>query len=157
MNALSIRAAIADDLPTLSVFRHEKLVLLAQQDRRFTLEADAPKTWQHAASSWIGDQACIFLVVTAETSLVGYVIGWVQPAPPGISPHHWGMITDLALDAHGYHAGAARALVEAARAEFAKRDVTQMLVQVPHRGVVEQAFWAAYGATHWMEWLWIKS
>lgn len=157
MNDLSTRAANRSDLPSLSALWHEKAVLLAQQDRRFQLEGGARAAWEQAAGEWLENPACLLLILASGVRVVGYVIGWVQAAPPGITIRELGMITDLAVDVHEYHAGGARILVDAARRGFEARGVQQIVVSVPRRSVIEQAFWRAYGAAQWMEWLWIKS
>lgn len=148
---LTIRAATETDLPVLAQFWQEKVVL--QADTRYTGAADR---WVTAARSWLLDSRCAILAAEEDGQCVGYVVGWIQPMP-GLPGDALGLITDLALDAHRYHAGVGRALVEALRDWFAERGISGVAAWSSRRSAVEQAFWRSLGALEWMECLWIKS
>jgi GNAT superfamily N-acetyltransferase len=150
---LTVRAARAPDLPTLAHLWHEKMVLHA--DRRTAPAANARDAWVAAAQGWLADERCGFFAAEHDDAVIGYIVGWLQPMA-GVSPAQIGLITDLALDAHGYHGGAGRALVGALRDWFEARGASQMAVWTPHLDAVSQAFWRSLGAAEWMDVLWIK-
>ncbi|NDJ60336.1 MAG: GNAT family N-acetyltransferase [Chloroflexi bacterium] len=154
---LTIRTATPADLPELVELWHEQRLLRAQSDRRFQPTPNARAEWSAQAQSWIADANCGWFVAEHAHRPVGHIIGWLQPAPPGVSTASFGAITDIAIDLHGYHGGVGRGLVDALRAWFAEHKVQQVIVWVPRRQAVEQAFWRSLGATAWMDILWIKS
>ena len=109
-----------------------------------------------AAAEWLGDARCGFFSAENEGGLVGYIAGWLLPMP-GVTPGQIGLVTEIALDAHGYHGGAGRELVGALRRWFEGKGAGQMAVASPHYDAVAQAFWRSLGAVEWMDVLWIKS
>jgi hypothetical protein len=157
MTALSTRPALLADLPLLSQLWYEKAVLVQQQERRFQLDADARTQWEHVAADWLCDDDSLLLVVAADDGVCGYLLACIRPGLPGMQPQQLGFITEIALDAHRYHGGAARELVEAAFCWFDSRAVRQVAAFVMRSSVIDQAFWRAYGGGKWMECLWIRS
>ncbi len=155
--AIICRRAQADDLSMLSGIWHEKLTILAGADKRYMPTSDAGARWLEAAMLWLSDETCAMFVACADDRPIGYALGAVQSAPPGLSYPLMGAITQMAIDPHGYYGGAARMLVEAIRNWFGERDVKRVVVYVPHRSPAEQAFWRAYGTSEWMDILWLKS
>ncbi|HVU14080.1 MAG TPA: GNAT family N-acetyltransferase, partial [Phototrophicaceae bacterium] len=111
--------------------------------------------WIESARSWLADARCGFFAAEREDSVIGYIVGWLQPRP-GIMPEQIGLINEMAIDAHGYYGGVGRTLVEALRGWFAERGVAQTVVWVPHYDAVAQAFWRSLGAAEWVDVLWIK-
>lgn len=152
-----IRAVNAPDLPALVELWLEKSILFAQADRRVKVSADARVRWLAQAEIWLQDERCGFFAAERDEKIIGYIIGWQQPAPPLFDAPYIGAVTDMAIDAHGYHPGAGRALVSSLKNWFEGRDVRQMLVYAPRRYAAEQAFWRSLGATEWMDVLWLKS
>ena len=55
-------------------------------------------------------RAAALFAAERDGELIGYIVGWLQPMP-GLVPEQIGLITEIALDAHGYHGGVGRALV----------------------------------------------
>lgn len=149
-----IRAATVIDLPALASLWYEKSVL--QADRRLLIAPDALETWTRAATAWLDDPRCGIFVAEGDGGVIGYIVGWAQPLP-GMTPGSIGLITELALDAHGYHGGVGRALVDALKAWFAGQGIEQLAVWTPRFDAVGQAFWRSLGATEWVDVLWMKS
>lgn len=146
------RPAIPADIPVLVEFWHERALL--QQTR---LAADARARWMEAARKWLeSSDAAILVGLDGEGQPVGYIACQIQPSAPGTLPEYQGFISEIAMDAHHYHQGVGRLLVDAARAWFRSREIDHFLVLVPQRSAVEQAFWRGLGAVKWMEILWIK-
>ncbi|MEP7291782.1 MAG: GNAT family N-acetyltransferase [Chloroflexota bacterium] len=150
---LTIRATTATDLPALAHLWHEKLLLQAQA--RTKPAPDARERWASAALGWLGETRCGFFSAERDGEIVGYIVGWLQPMA-GVMPEQIGLISEIAIDAHGYHGGAGRELVSALRQWCASQGVTQMVVWTPHYDAVAQAFWRSLGAAEWMDVLWIK-
>lgn len=148
---LTVRVALATDIPALADLWLEKMIL--QADPRAT---PSPERWSDAAIGWLDDERCVVLAAERDGQLVGCIVGWIQPLP-GYPSDQLGMITELAIDAHRYQQGVGRALVDALRAWFDERGVTAMAVLSSRRLAVDQAFWRSVGAVDWMELLWIKS
>jgi hypothetical protein len=157
MTELIIRPAQDTDIAAMSALWYEQLLIRAQQDRRWEAQTDIKTVWQGQVADWLRDERCVVLVGLAGVQMAGFIVGWVQPAPPGIGSAWMGIITELVLDAHRYQGGAARALVTALRARFEGREDIQWMAYAPHRDVVAQAFWRSYGAVDWMDRLWITS
>lgn len=151
---LTIRTATETDLPALAHLWHEKMLLQAHP--RTTLTPNARSEWVNAATRWLVDARCGFFAAERDGELIAYMVGWLQPLP-GQSPQQLGWVTELAIDAHGYHGGAGRKLVDALKDWFSSNGASQIVVQTPHYDAVSQAFWRSLGAAEWMDILWIKS
>jgi hypothetical protein len=112
--------------------------------------------WAAAAQTWLDDARCGFFAAERDDgTLIAYIVGWLQPMA-GLTPSSVGLITDIAIDAHGYHGGVGRRLVDTLRGWFAERDVQQMVVWASRYDAVAQAFWRSLGAADWVDVLWIK-
>jgi hypothetical protein len=147
------RLASPADIPFLAEMWYERALL--QQQR---VASDARARWSAAALSWLGEaDTAMFVAEGDHGTLEGYIVGRIQPAPPGLLPEQQGLVTEMAIDAHAYHGGTARALVDALRSWFVNRRVEQFLVMVSQRAPVEQAFWRGLGGQKRMDVLWIKS
>jgi ribosomal protein S18 acetylase RimI-like enzyme len=147
----TIRAALRTDFPALAALWQEKLVL--QADPRLT---PSPERWTAGASAWLDDPRCALFVAEDDGRAIGYIAGWIQPFA-GVTGDALGVITEIAIDTHGYHAGTGRALLDALRAWFHMRGVDAIVVLTSRRLAMEQAFWRSVGATDWMDMWWIKS
>ena len=108
-----------------------------------------------AAQTWLDDARCGFFAAERDGELVGYVVGWLQPMP-GLVPQQIGLITEIGIDAHGYHGGMGRALVSGLREWFTGQGAAQTVVWTAHYDAVSQAFWRSLGAAEWVDVLWIK-
>jgi GNAT superfamily N-acetyltransferase len=157
MSELTVRAAAIDDLSRLSQLWYEHATLLVQQDGRWSLQSDARDAWERAAQAWLGDDDACVLVAQIEIEIVGFIIVTIQPAPIGFMPEVLGTVHVMALDAHRHAPGAARLLLADARDWLASKGVDQMVVDVPKRAAIDQAFWRAQHGLPWMERLWIPS
>jgi predicted N-acetyltransferase YhbS len=145
---ITIRATQPDDLSALYALWQEQVNLLAQSEGR--TPSAQPAAWMHAMHGQLNDPRvfCLTAVNPADGSLPGYLLASEAGigALPGMDSRV-GLIHELAIDLHRYHPGLARALVEEARAEFARRGVGRVIAFSPRHAVISQAFWRASGAT----------
>jgi hypothetical protein len=151
-----IRLATSDDIPRLAELWHEKMVLWQHADARFVLPSDAVSRWSQAALVWLEDERCVIYLAEKQGVIVGFVVGWLQIEPVLI----WqpmGVISEVGLDAHNYHGGVARSLLQTIQGWFAERGVENVVAYVPHFYAVEQAFWRSVGAVQLLDVMWIKS
>lgn len=155
MQNITIRPARSADIPALAVLWYEKRVIQSQSDRRFRVQSQGVKDWSAALESWLADPGCYVLVAQGEDELFGYIIGWVQPNPPGIVPDKVGAVTELVVGAHSYQNGLGRVLLQPLREWFQQQGINQMVAYVHHRQPIEQAFWRALGATEWIDLMWM--
>ncbi len=128
---------------------------LPPAERRIQPAPDARAAWMASAETRLNDPEYALFAAEDDGALVGYVAGNIYPLP-GLSPAQFGLIGEIALDAHGYHGGVGRALVEALRAWFKTQGVEQVAVWTPRNDAVGQAFWRSLGAGEWVEILWLK-
>ena len=156
MTDVKICRATQNDIPTMAELWREKMILQQQNDRRFTLAPDGDATWAAAAMEWLENECYRVYVAQSQNKSVGYIIGRIDTAPPGLLPEHIGVVADIAVGVHSYQSGLGRLLLEALKDWFKEQGITRALALAPHRQPVEQAFWRALGATELTEVLWIK-
>lgn len=142
---MNIRQPTAEDIQELSRLMDERQHLLAQMDKRFSMtNADAIK---QKLDSYLIDANNVIFVAEEVHHLVGFIVGIVKP--DGI-----GVIAEMVLDAHFYHGGLGRILVQAIRKYFEENQVNQIFALVPRYHPVEQAFWRALGTQEWKNEAW---
>jgi L-amino acid N-acyltransferase YncA len=156
MQAVTIRPAEPADIPEMARLWYDKMVLQQQFDRRFALPSNGQARWMASTADWLHNRNCAIYVAANHDSLIGYVVAWLQPGPPGLSPERIGVVSDLTIDAHGQHGGTGRLLLQPVREWLTKEGVSHIVAHVPRRQAVEQAFWRALGATEWLDSLWMK-
>ncbi len=154
---LTIRAATRTDLPALALLWHEKTILqsLTPAGKHIQPAPDARAAWIASTETRLDDSQFALFAADNDGALIGYVAGNIFPLP-GLFPAQIGLISEIALDAHGYHGGVGRALVEALRAWFKTQGAEQVAVWTPRNDAVGQAFWRSLGAGEWVELLWLK-
>lgn len=156
MQTLIVRAATTTDIPALVPLWYEKTILQQQADRRIVIAPQGREQWTAAAHEWLADPHTMLFIATDADTLAGYLVVGVRPNAPGLLPSHIGVIADIALDAHHYHAGVGRNLVEAACGWLRAHEIQHISIDVVRRHAVEQAFWRALGAREWTDRLWMK-
>lgn len=156
MPNVTIRSAAPTDLPQMASLWHEKAVLQHQVDRRFTLLPDGPARWSEAAAGWLASDQYRVLAAEREEAIIGYIVGMIEAAPPGLTPERVGLVVELVINVHVQQHGLGRQLLDSLRPWFAEQQLVVMIARVPRRGAVEQAFWRASGATEWFDYMWMK-
>lgn len=143
---LNIREAGPDDLALLADLWHERLMILGQADPRF-------RRWDYDRAAWIertSDRlggADFVVFVAMDGGPVGYIVGELRQGEDQIL----GIVREMALDAHRYHAGLGRGLWAVLRDWFTQAGAARIVVQVPRYHPVEQAFWRSAGAVEWSD------
>jgi ribosomal protein S18 acetylase RimI-like enzyme len=137
---MQIRRAEQRDIDRLAELWQERLVILAQADPRVKAAPDARQRWHSQAAIKVADGDHIILVGVEGVEITGYIAGHIT-----LEGH--GVIEEIALDAHRYHGGLGRELVNALRRVFEQRQARTTLIRVPRRMAVEQAFWRSMGGT----------
>ncbi len=143
---MNIRPASSDDTPTLIFLRDERHVLL-QQAAPYLREYPARLDFSIILSR--PDVGVFVASDGAEDRVVGYIAASSAPLDqPSALPDapNAGVLLELALDAHRYHAGMGRALYRTAAGWLKEQGRTVCLIRVPRYHVVEQAFWRSLGA-----------
>lgn len=132
-----IRTAEPSDLAALRHLQHERAVLLEKSDARYKTRV---VTFESLAAR-IGGSLPVLVGVSGE-QVAGYVAAWTAHSPYGDIPGGVLLVDDMALDAHRYYGGLARALIQRLRTQAPDG----LRVLVPRYAPVEQAFWRALGA-----------
>ena len=140
---VNVRTATLDDRPRLLHLWQERRVILNQSDARFTAPTAADRdAWHTQMTERITTAGHTVLVgITQKNEIAGFISG---EARAGV-----GVIEDIALDAHTYHPGLGRDLLQHLRAAFTENGITTLRVIVPRYHAVEQAFWLALRAIPW--------
>lgn len=155
MPPIIIRPAASPDLLEIGALWHEKVILLQQLDARFTPQPDAQSRFIQAATNWLDAPDTKIFVAIRDEQVGGFAVAHIQPGWPGLLPEQQGVVTQLVVDAHGQPGGIGRMLLDTVREWLAGQGIRQMIVHVPQRFAIEQAFWRASGAADWMDILWL--
>lgn len=137
---MNIRQAKKQDIQGLLHLWDERRNLLLQMDNRFA-KMDV-NTAKDTLLAYIDDGDTHVLVAEQDKHIIGYIVGVCQDNQTGIIP-------EMALDAHAYHGGLGRELVNAIRHYFEEQSITHILALVPRYHPVEQAFWRTLGTHEW--------
>jgi len=156
MDQITTRRATTDDLNDLADLWYEIRVLQQQSDSRLTLTFDAQIKWIEEASRWLTNPRCAIWVALRAGNRQGYLVVWIQDMPPGVLPACAGYVADMAVDLHSPSGGAGQILLSAARDWLTQQGIENMMIAVPHRQAVQQAFWRGQGAKTWMDLMWLK-
>ncbi len=156
MDQITVRLATSDDLITIADLCYENRVLQQQADPRLVVTLDSKAIWIEEAAQWLNNPRCTIWVSVRAGRVTGYLIAWLHDMPPGMFPMCVGLVADMAVDLHSSSGGAGQVLLTAARDWFSKHSLDNMIVSVPHRQAVQQAFWRGQGAKTWMDLMWLK-
>lgn len=156
MDQVTTCLATPDDLTDLADLWYENRVLQQQSDSRLTLISGAKAKWIDEASRWLTNPRCAIWVAVQGGNRQGYLVLWLQDMPPGMIPACAGYVSDMAFDLHSPSGGAGQILLNTARDWLTQQGIENMIVVVPHRQPVQQAFWHGQGARTWMDLMWLK-
>ncbi len=152
----STRPATQADLRRLADLWQERADINAQFDPRMRPAPDGASRWQAAAEGWLTNPAYTLLIALRDDLVMGYVLGAVDAAPPGMLPEKIAIVREMAVDAHRGQGGVGGVLLDALLDTYAKAGFTTVIANVPRRAAVEQAFWRARGARVWVEQMWLR-
>lgn len=151
-----IRLATRRDVPAMARLWQEKMVIQQQTDRRFSLSPDGQALWSDAVAQWLDHDDYTLYVADHADTIVGYIVGCVEAAPPGLLPARVGVVVDLAVGVHSNQPGLGQRLLEPLREWLVQQGISRVIVSVSRRRPVEQAFWRALGASELSEVFWLK-
>lgn len=126
-------------------------------DRRLKLAPDAAGQRLAALRSQLQDPAWCMLVALTGKRLAGYAIACERPAEAGLLPRQQGHVLELTLDIHGDTGGLGGRFWPLLRDWFRQRALDEVIVHVPGRQPVEQAFWRGLSAGVMTELFWMKT
>ena len=147
---MKIRSATQFDIPCLTALWEERLLVISQSDPRFSEIQTKRVAWLSEITRKITEEDSIVYVAGLATNhIVGYITGHMHQ-------DGYGVIEEIALDSHAYHAGMGRALLDAMQQWIANQNALRTIVSVPRYHAVEQAFWRALGAVEWTDEDWLS-
>lgn len=141
---MHIRGVQQEDLNALAELWLERRVLQGQADARLAPRREERAAWLAQAETELDNPSSVMLV--AEDHDSGDGVAPVGFAAARMLDKQRGEIISLVLDAHTYHPGLGRDLVETLRAWLAQQGAVSIVTQVPRFHAVEQAFWRSLGA-----------
>lgn len=146
MSDFIIQPAEQDDLSSIIALWRERMMIISQSVPQ--LRSHIPAETDHLAHL----QTCLTMPNTAllcakgQTMTIGYILATLRDDQC--------LIAEMALDAHAYHRGLAKALLNAVQTRFMTTAPMPIVICVPRYYAVEQAFWRALGARDWKETTW---
>jgi len=144
---VQIRRVMPADLTQLGDLWQEQQTIITQWDSRRVKRRPDRRQWLGQTTLRLQSTAWRWYAAEVDAQVVGYIAGQVPPkSSEGIQ---YGIIDEIALDAHTYHSGVGRELYAAISVWFAEMSVTKLLVKAPRYYPVAQAFWRALGASEW--------
>lgn len=154
---LQIRGANAGDLPEMVDLWLAKMALRQLGDRRLRFAPDAAEQRLAALRSHLQDPSWRLLVGLRGQQLAGYAIACERAGEPGLLPAKQGHVLEMTMDIHGEAAGPGGRFWPLLRAWFRQRGLDEVIVHVPGRQPVEQAFWRSLSAGVMTELFWMKT
>jgi hypothetical protein len=141
------------DLHHLARLWHEWHLLTLQSQTFFADAPQTPANWVTQAKVQLthADRAILQARKSRDHAPIGFVAAGIVPAPFGMIPDRLVQVDTLVLDAHGYHAGAGRELVQALGARFQPMHLSRMVIPLSVSAATQQAFWRSLGANVWMQ------
>ena len=134
----------------------EKMALQQFGDRRLQLARDGAERRICAMRGWLQDERYCLLVALAGRQAAGYIVGCERPGPPGLLPERQGQVLELTVGLHSDMNGLGGRLWPPLHDWFRQRGLEEIIMHVPARQPVEQAFWRSMGATEMTGLFWMK-
>ncbi len=134
----------------------EKMALQQLHDRRLRLAQDGEERRVRAMQGWLQDESYCLLVALAGGRVAGYIVGCERPGPAGMLPERQGLVLELTVGLHTDMNGLGGILWKPLHDWFRQRGLEDIIVHVPARKPVEQAFWRSLNATELAVLLWMR-
>ncbi|MCU0481421.1 MAG: GNAT family N-acetyltransferase [Anaerolineae bacterium] len=146
MSDFLIQSPNVDDLPTILALWSERMTIMSQSLPH--LRRHIPSQADHLAQlqTWLTLPNVKMICGRRDNRVIGYLVAIFQDEVC--------VIEEMALDAHAYHRGLAKALVTTLQTIFLQPAPMPMMIRVPRYYAVEQAFWRAFGARDWTDPTW---
>lgn len=148
----TVRPANTSDIEELlRLWKERSEVYL--KDPRIKMTAE---TWCQAVLTWLPREDVRVLVADRDGQLIGYIVGWTRENFPGLTPAHYGLVSEMSVDGHCKQGGVGTALLAELKNWFKSKNLTNVEIRVPHLQAIEQAFWRASGASDYYDHLWYR-
>jgi ribosomal protein S18 acetylase RimI-like enzyme len=154
---LEIRPGRESDKPEMLRLWREMMDYHARLEPRFrpSPPPQGEQAWEKFmnADVWGNEDCCIF-VAEADGQLVGQIIGTLREQYPVFQPERYGYVSDIVVDPSQRRSGIGRALFEALKNWFRKREADHLELSVAHNNPASQAFWRSVGCSDYRDTLW---
>lgn len=143
---MEIRPAVVHDIASpLADLWKEQMTLIGQFDPRFTPTPQQCAAWEQGLARRLLSGEGIVFVAYSSAEIAGYIAGYITTH----AQTRYGIIDQMALDAHTYRGGMGRKLFTAISRWFAGHQSDISAVCVPRCYMAAAAFWASLGAVTW--------
>lgn len=140
-----VRPARRSDMPGMLLLWQEMMQRHTDYDSSFELADDAADRWQSAVRDMLGRHDSFVFVLCDAAGLQGFCTGWVAYNPPIYETRSVGLISELTVRQGRRRQGIGSALVQAARAWFAARELPEFQLSTAVNNDAAQAFWRRLG------------
>lgn len=146
MSDFLIQSPNADDLPTIHALWLERMTIMSQSVPH--LRRHIPSETDHLSQLgvWLKMPTAKIICGKQDNRVIGYLVATLHDTLC--------LIEEMALDAHAYHRGLAKALLNTIQTAFSQPVPMPIIVRVPRYYAVEQAFWRTLGARDWTDSAW---
>lgn len=148
--------ATPEHLAALGAIWQESAEALTKAEVRWRIAPDGKNRWLETLKAWLADADYAIYIAERAGKPIGYAVGMLANNPPGLLPERFGLVTEIAIDAHAKTGRIGRELLDGLREWFRAQGVTHVEARVPYQHPIAQAFWRALGATKIVEQLWLK-
>lgn len=138
-----IQPPYPDDLPAIIALWRERMMIISQSAPHLRRHMQAEADYLSALRHWLDTRTAVILCAKKNHVVLGYIIT--------IHRDDKMVIMDMALDAHAYHRGLAKALFLAVQTSPMSQPI---IIRVARYYAVEQAFWRGLGAQEWTNHTW---
>jgi hypothetical protein len=154
---IDVRIMNRDDLPLLSEYWYDQIVLYQQTHRHIKLMPDARLHWQSSIATMLEEPATCAYTCVIQEQVIGALIGRILPNDPGLLPESYGFVQYLLIDLHTEYRQMqiVQHLLEPFVAFLQKNGLHSFGVDIPVRALVEQGFWRGAGAQKISERFWM--
>jgi ribosomal protein S18 acetylase RimI-like enzyme len=145
MNDVSVRRAVAVDLPALERLWAELIDHHAEGDSYFTRSAAAVGLHGARLQEDLDREDRLILLAERDSDPVGFVIAEIRPGPDIFLVGPYGFVRDLGVTRSARRMGVGQQLYEAVLDWFAEHEVGRAELDVTEANEVARRFWSRQG------------
>ena len=152
---LTIREAAQRDLDTVVDLWEELISFHHDLDNRHWVRAeDGDGKFRDWTAESLEKHDRLLLVGEVQQTVVGFIHGLLQSAPPPLASRLGGFITDLVVADGFRRCGVASRLVTAAEQWLKDQGAEQVTANVAVRNQISASFWGKQGFETWTQTMW---